>query len=190
MKCQKCQAENPSESSFCSKCGARIEPPTAEIPALKTETFQTAVRELTTGSTLAGRYQVIEELGKGGMGKVYKVFDAKIKEKIALKLIRPEIASDSETIERFSDELRLARKIRHKNVCGMFDLGEAEGAHFITMEYVPGEDLKSMIRMSTGLTAGTVLSIGRQICHGLTEAHGLGVVHSDLKPQNIIVDKG
>jgi len=71
-----------------------------------------------TGSTFAGRYQVIEELGKGGMGKVYKVFDTKIKEKIALKLIKPEIASDRETIERFSNELKLARKIRHKNVCG------------------------------------------------------------------------
>jgi len=142
------------------------------------------------GMTFAGRYQIIEELGKGGMGRVYKVLDAKINEKIALKLIKPEVASDRETIERFSNELKLARKIRHKNVCGMFDIGEAEGAHFITMEYVPGEDLKTMIRMSTGLTIGTVLSIGKQVCLGLAEAHNLGVVHRDLKPQNIIIDKG
>ncbi|HUU38437.1 MAG TPA: protein kinase [Candidatus Desulfaltia sp.] len=142
------------------------------------------------GSTFAGRYQIIEELGKGGMGRVYKVLDAKINEKIALKLIKGEVASDRETIERFSNELKLARKIRHKNVCGMFDIGEAEGAHFITMEYVPGEDLKTMIRMSTGLTIGTVLSIGKQVCQGLAEAHNLGVVHRDLKPQNIIIDKG
>ncbi|MCX6575120.1 MAG: protein kinase, partial [Candidatus Aminicenantes bacterium] len=146
--------------------------------------------ELTTGSTFAGRYQIIEELGKGGMGRVYKVFDTKIKEKVALKLIKPEVASDSETIERFSNELKLARKIRHKNVCGMFDIGESEGAHFITMEYVSGEDLKTMIRMSTGLTIGTVLSVGKQVCQGLAEAHNLGVVHRDLKPQNIIIDKG
>ena len=105
---------------------------------------------LSTGSTFAGRYQIIEELGKGGMGKVYKVFDTKIKEKVALKLIRPEVASDKETIERFCNEIRLARKIGHRNVCRMFDLGEAEGAHFITMEYVPGEDLKSMIRRCPG----------------------------------------
>jgi serine/threonine protein kinase/Tfp pilus assembly protein PilF len=142
------------------------------------------------GTTFAGRYQVIEELGKGGMGRVYKVFDNKINEKIALKLIKPEVASDRETIERFSNELKLARKIRHKNVCGMFDIGEAEGTHFITMEYVSGEDLKTMIRMSTGLTVGTVLSIGKQVCQGLAEAHSLGVVHRDLKPQNIIIDKG
>jgi serine/threonine protein kinase/lipopolysaccharide biosynthesis regulator YciM len=189
VKCPKCHFENPSDTRFCGQCAAPLYPAT-EVPASPTETLQAPINELTTGSTFAGRYQVIEELGKGGMGKVYKVFDAKIKEKIALKLIKPEIASDKETIERFSNELKLARKIRHKNVCGMFDIGEAEGSHFITMEYVGGEDLKTMIRMSTGLTIGTVLSLGRQICNGLAEAHSLGVVHRDLKPQNIIIDKG
>jgi serine/threonine protein kinase len=154
-----------------------------------TETLQTPIRELTTGSTFAGRYQVIEELGKGGMGRVYKVFDTKIKEKIALKLIKPEIASDKETIERFGNELRLARQISQRNVCRMFDMGEAEGAHFITMEYVHGEDLKSMIHMSGSLSLGMLLSVGKQVCDGLAEAHGLGVVHRDLKPQNIMIDK-
>jgi eukaryotic-like serine/threonine-protein kinase len=154
-----------------------------------TETLQTPVRELTTGSTFAGRYQVIEELGHGGMGRVYKVFDTKIKEKIALKLIKPEIASDKETIERFGNELRFARKISQRNVCRMFDIGEAEGAHFITMEYVHGEDLKSMIHMSGSLSVGMLLSVGKQVCDGLAEAHSLGVVHRDLKPQNIMIDK-
>ena len=151
--------------------------------------MQTPVHELTTGSTFAGRYQIIEELGHGGMGRVYKVFDTKIKEKIALKLIKPEIASDKETIERFSNEIRLARKIGHRNVCRMFDIGEAEGAHFITMEYVHGEDLKSMIEMSGSLSLGMLLSVGKQVCDGLAEAHSLGVVHRDLKPQNIMIDK-
>ena len=154
-----------------------------------TETLQTPVRELTTGSTFAGRYQVIEELGHGGMGRVYKVFDTKIKEKVALKLIKPEVASDKETIERFSNEIRLARRIGHRNVCRMFDIGEAEGAHFITMEYVHGEDLKSMIHMSGSLSLGMLLSVGKQVCDGLAEAHSLGVVHRDLKPQNIMIDK-
>ncbi|HCS49650.1 MAG TPA: hypothetical protein DIW61_15945 [Candidatus Aminicenantes bacterium] len=154
-----------------------------------TETLQTPVHELTTGSTFAGRFQVIEELGHGGMGKVYKVFDTKIKEKVALKLIRPEVASDKDTIERFSNEIRLARKIGHRNVCRMFDLGEAEGAHFITMEYVHGEDLKSMIRMSGSLSVGMLLSVGKQVADGLAEAHSLGVIHRDLKPQNIMIDK-
>jgi len=154
-----------------------------------TETLLTPVRDHTTGSTFAGRYQVIEELGQGGMGRVYKVFDTKIKEKVALKLIKPEAASDKETIERFSNEIRLARRIRHKNVCGMFDFGEAEGAHFITMEYVHGEDLKSLIHMSGSLSLGMLLSVGKQVCEGLAEAHGLGVVHRDIKPQNIMIDK-
>jgi len=189
MQCPKCHFQNPEDTVYCGKCATPLLS-AKEVPFSQTETFQTPVKELTTGSTFAGRYQVIEELGKGGMGKLYKVFDTKIKEKVALKLIRPEIAADRDTIERFSNELRLARKIGHRNVCRMFDLGEAEGAHFITMEYVHGEDLKSMIRMSTGLTAGTVLSVGKQICEGLAEAHGLGVVHRDLKPQNIMIDKG
>jgi tetratricopeptide (TPR) repeat protein/tRNA A-37 threonylcarbamoyl transferase component Bud32 len=154
-----------------------------------TETLQTPIKELATGSTFAGRYQVIEELGKGGMGRVYKVLDTKIKEKVALKLIKPEVASDRETIERFSNELKFARKISQRNVCRMFDLGEAEGAHFITMEYVQGEDLKTMIRMTGTLGIGTVLSVGKQVCEGLSEAHSLGVVHRDLKPSNIMIDK-
>jgi len=100
------------------------------------------------GSLFAGRYQVIEELGKGGMGRVYKVLDTEVNAKVALKLIRPEISDDPETVERFRNELKTARDISHKNVCRMYDLGKESGSYFITMEYVPGEDLKSMIRMS------------------------------------------
>jgi serine/threonine protein kinase/tetratricopeptide (TPR) repeat protein len=188
IKCPKCQAENPETKQFCADCGTQL-PSSRDFHPGVTETLQTPIKELTTGSTFAGRYQIIEELGKGGMGRVYKVFDTKIKEKVALKLIRPEVAADRETIDRFSNEIRLARKIGHRNVCRMFDLGESEGAHFITMEYVHGEDLKNMIRMSGSLSLGMLLSVGKQVCDGLAEAHGLGVVHRDLKPQNIMIDK-
>ncbi len=188
MKCPECQIENPETSLFCASCGAKLDA-ARELSLFQTETLQTPLKELTTGSTFAGRYQIIEELGHGGMGKVYKVIDTKIKEKVALKLIRPEIGADRDTIERFSSELRLARKIRHKNVCGMFDIGESGGAHYITMEYVHGEDLKSMLRMSGSLSLGMLLNVGKQVCDGLAEAHGLGVVHRDLKPQNIMIDK-
>jgi len=186
--CPKCRADNPGTKKFCGECGVPLPSAIAAGPEV-TETYQAPVKELATGANFAGRYQVIEELGKGGMGLVYKVFDTKVKEKVALKLIRQDIAADPETTERFSNELKLARKIRHKNVCGMFDLGEADGTRFITMEYIHGEDLKSMIRMTGTLGIGTVLSVGRQICDGLEEAHRLGVVHRDLKPQNIMIDK-
>jgi serine/threonine protein kinase/tetratricopeptide (TPR) repeat protein len=187
-KCPTCRSDNPDTLKFCGECGTQLSPSQSHPPVM-TETLQTPVHELAMGSTFASRYQIIEELGHGGMGKVYKVFDTKIKEKIALKLIKPEIASDKETIERFSNELRLARNISQRNVCRMFDMGESECAHFITMEYVHGEDLKSMIHMSGSLSVGMLLSVGKQVCDGLAEAHSLGVVHRDLKPQNIMIDK-
>ena len=188
VKCPKCDTDNTSDSQFCKKCATQL-PSLKETFASPTETVQTPIKELTTGSTFAGRYQIIEELGKGGMGKVYKVFDTDIKEKVALKLLKPEIASDRETIERFSNELKYARKISHRNVCRMYDLGKSEGTYFITMEYVHGEDLKSLIEMSGSLSLGMLLSVGKQVCDGLAEAHSLGVVHRDLKPQNIMIDK-
>ena len=188
IKCPKCQAENLETKQFCADCGTQL-PSSRDIHPGVTETLQTPIKELTTGSTFAGRYQIIEELGKGGMGKVYRVLDKKLKEEVALKLIKPEIASDKETIERFSNELKLARKIGHRNVGRMYELMEAEGAHFITMEYVAGEDLKSFIRRSRQLTVGTAIAITKQVCEGLAEAHRLGVVHRDLKPGNIMIDK-
>ncbi len=188
MKCPKCHFENPDDTLYCGKCGAKLLSP-GQIPASPTETFQAPKKELTTGSTFAARYQIIEEVGKGGMGKVYKVFDKEIEEKVALKLLKPEIASDEEMIQRFRNEIRVARKIVHKNVCRMYDLGQAEGTYFITMEFVEGEDLKSLIRRIGQLPIGKSLSIARQVCEGLAEAHKLRIVHRDLKPHNIMVDK-
>ena len=188
MKCPKCRFDNPEDTNFCGKCAAPL--PAAAGPDFRvTETIQTSARELTTGSTFAGRYQIIEELGHGGMGRVYKVHDTKIGEKVALKLIRPEAVLDKTAVERFSNELRLARKIRHKNICQMFDLGEDQGTRYITMEYVRGEDLKQLVRKVGRLSPGQAVGIARQVCEGLEEAHKLGIVHRDLKPQNIMVDE-
>jgi serine/threonine protein kinase/Flp pilus assembly protein TadD len=183
--CPKCDTKNPDTVKFCGECGTQL-PPTEDIEV--TETMEIPKEELTTGSTFAGRYQIIEELGKGGMGKVYKVHDTKIREKIALKLIKPEIAKDKKTLERFSNELKFARKIRHKNICQMFDLGEDKGTHFITMEFVEGQDLKKLIRQSGQLAIGTTINIAKQVCDGLVEAHSSGIVHRDLKPSNIMID--
>jgi serine/threonine protein kinase/tetratricopeptide (TPR) repeat protein len=188
MKCPKCNFENPSDTKFCSECGTQLTA-AEKMSAPVTETLETPKEELTTGSTFAGRYQIIEELGKGGMGKVYKAQDTDLKEKVAIKLLKPEIAADKKTIERFRNELKFARKIRHKNVCQMYDLNKEGGTHYISMEYVDGKDLKSMIRMMGQLSAGKTIFIAKQVCDGLAEAHRLGVIHRDLKPQNIMVDE-
>jgi serine/threonine protein kinase/predicted Zn-dependent protease len=189
VKCPKCHSENPDTLKFCGECGTQLIPSPKGVRPEVTETLQMAIQELTTGSTFAGRYLVIEELGCGGMGRVYKVQDTKIGEKVALKLIRPEAGLDKKSLERFSNEIKLARKIRHKNVCQMFDLGEDQGTRYITMEYVHGEDLKQLIRKVGRLSPGQAVGIARQICDGLGEAHKLGVVHRDLKPQNVMVDE-
>jgi serine/threonine protein kinase/Tfp pilus assembly protein PilF len=188
IRCPKCQIENAETSLFCSSCGTKLEG-AGEFSLFQTETLQTSLKELNTGSTFAGRYQIIEELGKGGMGKVYKVFDQEVQVKMALKLIRPEVSADKSTIDRFRNELKIARDISHKNICRMYDLGREAGSYFITMEYVSGEDLKSFIRRARQLVVGTAIFIAKQVCEGLAEAHRVGVVHRDLKPGNIMIDK-
>jgi serine/threonine protein kinase len=188
MKCPKCQTENPDTVKFCGECGSNITSPDGAHPSI-TKTIETPREELTTGSTFAGRYQIIEELGKGGMGSVYRALDKELKEEVALKLIKPEIAHDKKTVERFKTEIKLARKISHKSVGRVHELMEEKGLRFITMEYVPGEDLKSFIRRSGQLTIGKAISIAKQICDGLSEAHGMGVIHRDLKPNNIMIDR-
>ena len=184
MKCPKCQHENPDDTIYCGKCTTPLKPP-EDLGV--TETIEAPKEELTRGITFADRYEIIEELGKGGMGRVYRVEDKKTKEEIAIKLIRPEVAADKKMIDRFRNELTTARKIRHKNICGMYDLGEHKGTHYITMEYVSGEDLKSLGRRVT-FDTGTTIKVAKQVCEGLTEAHRLGVVHRDLKPSNIMID--
>jgi serine/threonine protein kinase/Tfp pilus assembly protein PilF len=188
MKCPKCQSDNPPETNFCGKCGTPLIP-LEQIQSMPTQTLLASLRDLMIGSTFAGRYQVIEELGKGGMGKVYKVLDQKIEEKVALKLLNFEVTPGDKNLERFRNELKLARKISHRYVCRMYDLGEAEGIPYITMEYVAGEDLKSLVRRIGQFTVGRTLFLAKQVCEGLAEAHRLGVVHRDLKPQNIMIDR-
>ena len=141
------------------------------------------------GIVFAERYEVLEELGKGGMGVVYRVRDKKLDEEMALKVLKPEIAAQRETVERFMNELKFARKIAHRNVCKMYDLNEGEKILFITMEYVKGQDLKSLIRERGNFTEKAALDTAKQVCEGLAEAHALGVIHRDLKPQNIMMDE-
>jgi serine/threonine-protein kinase len=123
-----------------------------------------STEELKRGTVFAGRYEIIEELGQGGMGRVYRAEDRKVREEVALKLIKPEIAADKKVIERFTHELRTARKIGHRNMGRMYDIGEDKGSHYITLEYVSGQDLKGLIRQSKRLSVQTSLSIAREVC--------------------------
>jgi eukaryotic-like serine/threonine-protein kinase len=189
IKCPKCQTDNTSESKYCRECAAPLTHHPEGPDVSYTSTLETPTRELSPGALFAGRFQIIEELGHGGMGKVYRALDKKVNEEVALKLIRPEIASERRTLERFQNELKTARRISHRHVGRMYELMEEKGTHFITMEYVPGEDLKSAIRRFGLLPIGKSLSIAGQICEGLAEAHRLGVVHRDLKPGNIMIDR-
>lgn len=188
MKCPKCDFENPTDSRFCSKCGTQF-PSYEEIYFAPTKTLETPIKELARGSLFAGRYEIIEELGKGGMGSVYKVFDKEIKENVALKLLDPVIAAEEQRIERFRNELKFARKITHRNVCRMHDLNKEEETYYITMEYISGEDLGSLLNRIGQFTVGKSILIAKQACEGLAEAYRLGIVHRDLKPQNIMIDR-
>jgi serine/threonine protein kinase/Tfp pilus assembly protein PilF len=184
--CPDCKNENTEDSKFCKTCGASLEPGDISSSITKTMTGPQVPSE--EEKLIAGRYHILSTLGKGGMGEVYKVHDIKLEEDIALKLLRPEIANDPDIIQRFRNELKLARKITHRSVCRVFDFHEEEGTPFITMEYVDGEDLKSLIKRRGKITETEAVGIAAQIAEGLIVAHDLGVVHRDLKPQNIMIE--
>ncbi len=186
IECPKCQTENPENSKYCHECAT---PLSSFEDISPTGTLEMPVESLQSGTLFAHRYRIIEQVGKGGMGRVYKVRDTQINEDIALKLIKPEIATDEKVIERFRNELIIARKITHKNVCRLFDINEEAGTPFITMEFVSGEDLKSILLKEGKLAETKIISIAKQVCEGLDAAHELGVVHRDLKPQNIMIDE-
>jgi non-specific serine/threonine protein kinase len=190
-KCPQCSGENAATQRFCGECGTPLAgefQPKTPVPAAD-ETLSLPSLGLDAGELFARRYQVVEELGMGGMGRVYRVLDRKLNEEIALKIIRPDVASDRGIIARFSSELKLARQVVHRNVARTFDLNEERGVPYITMEYVKGEDLRRLIRKVGRLSPGQAVPIACQICDGLAEAHRLGIVHRDLKPQNVMIDE-
>jgi tetratricopeptide (TPR) repeat protein/predicted Ser/Thr protein kinase len=193
-RCPSCQTENSDTANYCNNCATSLHEvtPPSRAQALSnaaTQTIESRTWDLATGAVFGGRYQIIELLGRGGMGRVYRALDTKTHEEVALKLIRPDIAEDKRTLERFVNEIKLAHKISHRNIGRMYHLGEDKGLHYITMEYVPGEDLKSFIRRSRRLDIATTVTIAKQVCGGLSEAHDAGIVHRDLKPGNIMIDK-
>jgi tetratricopeptide (TPR) repeat protein/predicted Ser/Thr protein kinase len=144
--------------------------------------------EFAPGTVLGDRYEILALLGQGGMGAVYKARDTELDRLVALKIIRPELTTNPEILKRFKQELILARQVTHRNVIRIFDLGQADGFKFITMEYLEGQDLRGVLRTKGKLTPEEAARVILQICRALEAAHGEGVIHRDLKPQNIMMD--
>ncbi len=144
---------------------------------------------LQVGDILGGRYEILALLGEGGMGAVYKASDREVDRVVALKLIRPEMASNPAILARFKQELLTAHQVTHKNVIRIYDLAEADGVKFITMEYVEGSDLRQLLKEHGKFSPDEAVDIVRHVCMALDAAHSVGIIHRDLKPQNIMQDK-
>jgi eukaryotic-like serine/threonine-protein kinase len=161
----------------------------SDAPTIAATSSRQVVDFLERGTVLAGRYEILENLGRGGMGEVYKAADRELGRLVALKVIRPELASSPVIIQRFKQELILARQVTHRNVIRIYDLGEGEGKKFITMEYIEGETLTSLLQRQGKLSPVEAARIIQQVCLALDSAHSEGVIHRDLKPGNIMQDK-
>lgn len=143
---------------------------------------------LNVASALEDRYQVMSELGRGGMGIVFQAYDKQLNETVAIKILSPFISNDSEGLERLKREVSAARRVSHGNVIRIHDIGETKGLHYVSMEYFPGDDLKAYLRKNSNLSFMQAYQIAVQICDGVDAAHRQGVIHRDLKPQNVIID--
>jgi serine/threonine protein kinase len=183
IQCPKCRSDNPDDTIYCGKCAAPLKSP-EEISI--TKTLVTPAERLQKGSTIARRYKIIKELGRGGMGVVYKAEDTKLKRTVALKFLPPELTHISEVKERFMREAQAAAALDHPNICTVHEFDEAEEKTFISMAYVEGQSLKKKIE-SGPLEIDEALRIATQVAEGLQEAHKKGVVHRDIKSSNIMV---
>jgi len=140
------------------------------------------------GTVFAGRFRIVALLGRGGMGEVYRADDLKLGQTVALKLLPDHLVHDSARLAQFHNEVRVARTISHRNVCRTYDIGDAGGRPFLTMEYVDGEDLASLLRRIGRFPEEKAVEVARQICAGVAAAHERGVLHRDLKPANVMID--
>src|SRR5256712_12726288 len=163
--------------------------PTEQLKSARPSLAGAPGTTLRPGTLFANRYEVKDLLGMGGMGVVYRAVDRELQEAVAIKTLRPEaLAGDGVALERFKQEIRLARKIAHRNVVRTYDLGEVNGMYYLTMEYVEGTSLKQLIGARGPLPVPVTLTIGKQLCRGLEVAHEQGVIHRDIKPQNLVVE--
>ncbi len=196
MRCGACHAEIAKPGRFCSECAAPLgadgsAPETVAMRQKPPSSSSTSSEDgrFPSGTLLSERYRLISIIGRGGMGEVYRASDLKLNQPVALKFLPPAVAAKSGLLERFHGKVRIARQVSHPNVCRVYDIGEAEGSAFISMEYVDGEDLGSLLRRIGHLPHDKAVEIARKLCAGLAAAHARGVLHRDLKPANIMIDR-
>jgi hypothetical protein len=205
--CPACRAPSSLGSRFCAACGAplpadpsvtrttpadermpvRVVPEAGPTPSVRGR-FASGADGLGPGTMVAGRYRVVSLIGQGGMGEVYRADDLKLGQPVALKFLPVNVERDPARLERFVAEVRTARLISHPNVCRVYDIGEFGGRRFLSMEYIDGEDLRSLLRRIGRLPEDKGLQIARQVCAGLAAMHDRGVLHRDLKPANVMLD--
>ena len=216
VNCPSCSREVPSGAIVCPSCGMAItevdDAATQRFDSHQTPTnkpgsqYQPRVQSqrgshsqsqsydsidnarFVPGAILVDRYRIVGLLGKGGMGEVYRADDLKLGQPVALKFLPDHLLTDGAALARFHREVRVARQVTHKNVCRVYDIGETDGRHFLSMEYIKGEELSSLLRRIGRLPVDKSIQLARQICAGLNAAHDIGVLHRDLKPANVMVD--
>jgi Protein kinase domain len=193
MQCPACRHEVPESSRYCPACGGRIDAspaPTRTVAAGDRFRSSDALdgARFSPGTMLGDRYRIVGLLGRGGMGEVYRAEDLKLGQAVALKFLPSDVTHSPDRLARFHQEVRLARQVSHPNVGRVHDIGEANGQHFLSMEYIDGEDLASLLRRIGRLPSDKGLELARQLCAGLAAAHDRQVLHRDLKPANVLID--
>ncbi|HEV7475233.1 MAG TPA: serine/threonine-protein kinase [Pyrinomonadaceae bacterium] len=193
--CDSCSSEIPRDSNICPSCGLQLDDAatrrldTQKSSPTRPPSFDAIDNaRFVPGAILAERYRIVGLLGKGGMGEVYRADDLKLGQPVALKFLPDHLMSDGAALARFHREVRVARQVSHKNVCRVYDIGEVDGRHFLSMEYIKGEELSSLLRRIGRLPQDKAVQLARQICAGLAAAHDAGVLHRDLKPANVMID--
>jgi len=199
VRCPACSHSAAADSRFCPHCGTAL-PAAEEAEHESTILAGSSILiddepsgsfdhgSFLPGTLIAQRYRIVALLGKGGMGEVYRADDLKLGQSVALKFLPASLADDARRIQRFHEEVRIARQVTHPNVCRVYDIGEVEGHTYLSMEYVDGENLASLLRRIGRVPRDKAVEIARQICAGLAAAHERGILHRDLKPANVMID--
>ena len=185
-RCPSCSAELGDSATSCRACGALLTPDAAATMAPSGDLVEGRFK---IGATVAGRYRILGLLGRGGMGEVYRAHDVKLDQQVALKFLPEALGRDGAAVARFHNEVRTARQVTHPNVCRVHDIGEADGVPFISMEFVDGEDLASLLQRIGRLPQDKGVEVAHALCAGLVAAHARGVIHRDLKPANIMLNR-